>query len=163
MSTIVAVPHHDVVWLKPRPLARTPSSFPLLPLLPPRPALKHLPPEVWIQILENAFAFYRPKHASEHAQVIGLRMGLLLISKDIHVSNNDLQTTAAFCLLILCYFTRTSRSRCSTRIFVSLRCAFSTSSRRASMPPISSGTLSVVSRTLLLDGGSNLSTYPPYD
>lgn len=161
MTTIVAVPH--VVWLKPRPLARTPSSFPLLPLLPPRPALKHLPPEVWIQILENAFAFYRPKHASEHAQVIGLRVGLLLISKDIHVSNSDLQTTAAFCLLISCYFTRTSRSRCSTRTSMSLHCAFSTSSRRASTPPISNGTPSAVFRTPRPDGGSNLLIYPLYD
>ncbi|OJT08970.1 hypothetical protein TRAPUB_104 [Trametes pubescens] len=82
MSTIVTVP--QAVWLRPRPLARTPSSFPLLPLLPPRPALKHLPPEVWIQILENAFACYRPKHVSEHADVVRLRVGLLLISKDIH-------------------------------------------------------------------------------
>lgn len=96
MSTIVAVP--QTVWLRPRPLARTPSSFPLLPLLPPRPALKHLPPEVWIQILENAFAFYRPKHASEHADVVRLRAGLLLISKNIHVSSSRLQTIYITCV-----------------------------------------------------------------
>ncbi len=95
MSTIVTVP--QAVWLRPRPLARTQSSFPLLPLLPTRPALKHLPPEVWIQILENAFACYRPKHASEHADVVRLRVGLLLISKDIHVSSLGLQITT-FCV-----------------------------------------------------------------
>jgi hypothetical protein len=40
-----------VIFLRPRPLARTPGSFVLLPLLPqPRP-VKPLPEEVWSKVL----------------------------------------------------------------------------------------------------------------
>jgi hypothetical protein len=41
------------IFLQPRPLARTPGSFVLLPLLPqPRP-VKPLPTEVWSKILSH--------------------------------------------------------------------------------------------------------------
>ncbi|KAI0652302.1 hypothetical protein C8Q79DRAFT_922792 [Trametes meyenii] len=83
MSTILAPP--PAVWLKPRPLARTPSTFLLLPLLPAKPALKPLPPEVWSDILGHAFSFHGAKYAPvENTNTVGPRTGLLLISKDIH-------------------------------------------------------------------------------
>ncbi|KAI0639834.1 hypothetical protein C8Q77DRAFT_1185610 [Trametes polyzona] len=82
LSTVVASP--QAVWLKPRPLARSPSTFLLLPLLPSRPTLKPLPPEVWAEILQNAFALYSPNGSADDADVAALRTGLLLISKDIH-------------------------------------------------------------------------------
>ncbi|KAI0673565.1 hypothetical protein C8Q78DRAFT_1017742 [Trametes maxima] len=83
MSTTLAAP--PGVWLKPRPLARTPGTFLLLPLLPAKPALKPLPPEVWSDILGHAFAFYSTKTVSlANADTVRLRIGLLLISKDIH-------------------------------------------------------------------------------
>ncbi|KAI0830745.1 hypothetical protein BC628DRAFT_1531413 [Trametes gibbosa] len=84
MSTVVANP--QPVWLKPRPLARTPSSLLLLPLLPSKPPLKSLPSEVWAQIIENAFAFYDPGGSFEGTSASALRLGLLLISKDIHAA-----------------------------------------------------------------------------
>ncbi|KAH9858234.1 hypothetical protein C2E23DRAFT_769862 [Lenzites betulinus] len=84
MSTVLATP--QPVWLKPRPLARTPSSFLLLPLLPSKPPLKPLPSEIWAQILQNAFAFYDPGGPFGGPDAPALRTGLLLISKDIHAA-----------------------------------------------------------------------------
>ncbi|KAI0778625.1 hypothetical protein BD413DRAFT_510594 [Trametes elegans] len=82
MTATVEAPH--AVWLKPRPLARCPSSFMMLPLLPSEPASKPLPPEVWSDILAHVFAFYRPRGEFADADAARLRMGLLLISKEIH-------------------------------------------------------------------------------
>ncbi|KAI9062955.1 hypothetical protein FKP32DRAFT_1573116 [Trametes sanguinea] len=82
MSTIVAA--HEAVWLKPRPLARSPGTFLLLPLLPTQPALKPLPSEVWSNILEHTFSLYATKDPLSGASTARLRTGLLLISKDIH-------------------------------------------------------------------------------
>ena len=86
MSTTVVVTQAQAVWLCPRPLARCPSRFPLIPLLPHRPALKHLPSEVWSQILEHAFALYGPEGGIPEADAVQLRRGLLLVSKDLNVS-----------------------------------------------------------------------------
>ncbi|KAJ8457362.1 hypothetical protein ONZ51_g11578 [Trametes cubensis] len=72
------------VWLKPRPLASCPSSFLLLPLLPSKSAPKPLPSDVWSNILEFAFASYGPKTSFAKADAARLRLGLLLVSKDIH-------------------------------------------------------------------------------
>ncbi|KAI0361152.1 hypothetical protein OH77DRAFT_1516161 [Trametes cingulata] len=83
MSTILAAAP-QAVWLQPRPLARCPSSFLLLPLLPSQPELKPLPSEVWSNILAHTFAFYGPKGSFAEAEAVRLRLGLLLISKEIH-------------------------------------------------------------------------------
>ncbi|EAU92562.1 hypothetical protein CC1G_06573 [Coprinopsis cinerea okayama7 len=46
----------ETVLLRPRPLARTPGELLLLPLLPvPKPA-KHIPAELWIEILGHSLA-----------------------------------------------------------------------------------------------------------
>jgi len=51
MSVAGTYTENPAVFLRPRPLARTPGSFILLPLLPqPRPA-KPLPAEVWSKVL----------------------------------------------------------------------------------------------------------------
>ncbi|KAI8981238.1 hypothetical protein BD414DRAFT_516168 [Trametes punicea] len=82
MATTLAIP--QAVWLKPRPLAHTPSSFLLLPLLPSQPALKPLPGEVWSNILRYTFAFYGHRGPFSETDSSRLRLGLLLISKDVH-------------------------------------------------------------------------------
>lgn len=86
MSATVVVTEAHAVWLCPRPLERSPSRFPLIPLLPHRPALKHLPSEVWSQILEHAFASYGPEGGVSEEDAVMLRQALLLVSKDLHVS-----------------------------------------------------------------------------
>jgi hypothetical protein len=51
MSLASIYPETPAIFLRPRPLARTPGSFVLLPLLPgPRP-VKPLPAEVWSKVL----------------------------------------------------------------------------------------------------------------
>ncbi|CDO73188.1 hypothetical protein BN946_scf185007.g243 [Trametes cinnabarina] len=84
MSTSTTISAYQAVWLKPRPLARSPSAFLLLPLLPPKPALKHLPSEVWSNILEHTFALYTPDGAFVEPRAASWRVDLLLVSKDIH-------------------------------------------------------------------------------
>ena len=84
MSATVAVT--QTAWLCPRPLARCPGRFPLIPLLPHKPACKHLPPEVWSQILEDVFAAYGADNMFTEVEAARLRLGLLLVSKDLNVS-----------------------------------------------------------------------------
>ena len=84
MSTTLTVT--EAVWLCPRPLARCPSRFPLIPLLPHKPACKPLPSEVWSAILEDVFALYDPEGGLSGEEIVFLRRGLLLISKDLTVS-----------------------------------------------------------------------------
>jgi hypothetical protein len=51
MSLAGPYPETPPIYLRPRPLARTPGSFVLLPLLPvPRP-VKPLPAELWSKVL----------------------------------------------------------------------------------------------------------------
>ncbi|RPD82078.1 hypothetical protein L226DRAFT_607271 [Lentinus tigrinus ALCF2SS1-7] len=83
-ATVVVTEVPNTAWLCPRPLARCPSRFPLIPLLPHRPALKHLPSEVWSQILEHAFELYGPAGDVPEADAVKLKRGLLLVSKDLN-------------------------------------------------------------------------------
>ncbi|KAI0756575.1 hypothetical protein C8Q80DRAFT_1090729 [Daedaleopsis nitida] len=82
MSATVAVA--QAIWLSPRPLARCPSRFPLIPLLPQRPSGKTLPSEVWSKILQYVYLTYGLTGALIEEEIAGLRCGLLLISKDLN-------------------------------------------------------------------------------
>ncbi|KZT02512.1 uncharacterized protein LAESUDRAFT_706306 [Laetiporus sulphureus 93-53] len=75
----------STILLSPRPLARTAGKFLLLPLLPHRPVMKPLPPEVWSKILAYVFGHYEgaelcKSHRQEREQ---LRRGLLVVSKEL--------------------------------------------------------------------------------
>ena len=89
MSTTVlqAGPQVSAIWLYPRPLARCPSRFPLVPLLPQRPACKPLPSEVWSRIFEYLYALYEATTTPSGQIVANLKLSLLLISKDLNVSS----------------------------------------------------------------------------
>lgn len=71
------------IWLCPRPLARTPGRFPLIPLLPHKPAPKSLPSDIWDRILANVFAVYNaPGVKSDEA--LRLKLALLRISRAVN-------------------------------------------------------------------------------
>lgn len=86
MSMSATVALTQATWLCPRPLARSPSRFPLIPLLPHKPVCKHLPSEVWSEILEHVFNAYAAVNAYPEDQAPRLRLGLLLVSKEMSVS-----------------------------------------------------------------------------
>ncbi|KAI0040277.1 hypothetical protein FA95DRAFT_1599491 [Auriscalpium vulgare] len=71
------------VFLRPRPLARSPSSFLLLPLLPKRAPLKELPSEVWSKVL--AYVVHNEdddKLEGEHKRTqLRARWNILLVCK----------------------------------------------------------------------------------
>ncbi|TFK81652.1 hypothetical protein K466DRAFT_501784 [Polyporus arcularius HHB13444] len=85
-ATIVLTEATDAVWLCPRPLELSPSRFPLIPLLPHRMALKHLPSEIWSQILEHVYASYGPEGGVSEVDAVRLRQALLLVSKDLNAA-----------------------------------------------------------------------------
>ncbi|THH13979.1 hypothetical protein EW146_g6302 [Bondarzewia mesenterica] len=69
-ETIIEPP---AVFLRPRPLALTPGSFVLLPLLPKRPPPKALPAEVWSKVLEYAFSHDAMKNMEVRERRAALR------------------------------------------------------------------------------------------
>lgn len=83
-TTIVFVP--QTVWLCPRPLARCPSRFPLIPLLPHQPACKPLPSEVWSRVFECLFALYDANAALSTQISVSQKLNLLLVSRNLNVS-----------------------------------------------------------------------------
>ena len=76
------------IFLQPRPLARTPGSFVLLPLLPrPRP-VKPLPAEVWSKVLSYVIDDGEdcPMGISEKRAHLRKKWGLLFVCKPWVVS-----------------------------------------------------------------------------
>lgn len=75
------------ILLQPRPLSRVAGCFTLLPLLPHRREMIPLPGEVWTKILKYAFDHYDSETENPHPRRDELRRGLLVLSKDLHVSS----------------------------------------------------------------------------
>lgn len=73
----------STILLSPRPLARYPGHFLLLPLLPYRPSLKPLPSEIWSKILAYVYQHYDCELPGSLVQRDLLRQGLLLVCKDL--------------------------------------------------------------------------------
>ncbi|KAI1793976.1 hypothetical protein LXA43DRAFT_185371 [Ganoderma leucocontextum] len=83
MSTSTTLLLSETIWLCPRPLARCPGRFPLIPLLPEKPAPKPLPCDIWNRILEHVFALYNaPGVKSDEAMM--LKLGLVRISRAVN-------------------------------------------------------------------------------
>ncbi|OCH87477.1 hypothetical protein OBBRIDRAFT_154957 [Obba rivulosa] len=71
------------ILLSPRPLARCPGAFSLVPLLPLPPPRKRLPLDVWSGILAHVFRSYQAGYAHRGScSAQDLKLGLLLVCKD---------------------------------------------------------------------------------
>lgn len=96
MSVVNADSGTSTILLRPRPFALRSGSFLLLPLLPEKEVAKHLPSEIWTQILYYAITQYNQheKHLSDN-----YRLGLLLISKTLKVRKiPESMTSHSHCL-----------------------------------------------------------------
>lgn len=85
MSTSTTLLLSETIWLCPRPLARIPGRFPLIPLLPEKPAPKSLPADIWNRVLEHVFALYNAP-AVKSDEALKLKLDLLRISRAVNVS-----------------------------------------------------------------------------
>ncbi|EMD41867.1 hypothetical protein CERSUDRAFT_147248 [Gelatoporia subvermispora B] len=72
------------VLLSPRPLARCPGAFPLIPLLLPHPSPKSLPLDVWSTVLAHILRILEAEHNTynESRKTLEWKLGLLLVCKD---------------------------------------------------------------------------------
>lgn len=93
MSVAGTYTETPAVFLRPRPLARTPGSFILLPLLPqPRPA-KSLPAEVWSKVLSYVISDQEDGRVDVPARraLLRNRWELLFVCKSWAVSSLSFQ------------------------------------------------------------------------
>jgi hypothetical protein len=89
MSVAGTYTETPAVFLRPRPLARAPGSFILLPLLPqPRPA-KPLPAEVWSKVLSYVISDQEDGRVGvpERRALLRKRWKLLFVCKSWVVSS----------------------------------------------------------------------------
>ncbi|TBU34480.1 hypothetical protein BD311DRAFT_784103 [Dichomitus squalens] len=84
MSTSTTLAVSETIWLCPRPLARSPGRFPLIPLLPDKAARAFLPSELWECVLEYVFAQYNARDAGPEQDVVAMKLGLLRVSKSFN-------------------------------------------------------------------------------
>jgi hypothetical protein len=73
------MPLDPIIILQPRPLARTPAQLVLVPLLPLQPPGKHIPAELWNEILVHALFDGR------NVELHPWRLSLLLVCKTFRV------------------------------------------------------------------------------
>ncbi len=85
MSTSTTLLLSETIWLCPRPLARIPGRFPLIPLLPEKSAPKSLPSDIWSRILEHVFALYNAPGVNSD-EALRLKLELLRVSRAVNVS-----------------------------------------------------------------------------
>ena len=86
MSTRTTLAIPGAIWPCPRPLARLPGRFPLIPLLPDKAAGASLPLELWECVLQHVFALYNAPDAGLEEDTVALKLGLLRVSRSFNVS-----------------------------------------------------------------------------
>lgn len=99
-----SVPGTETVFLSPRPLAKYPGVFTLVPLLEKRPPRKYIPAEIWARIMklaieesdEGPFSELRwptlpvLECSDEKKRMIKFKWDLLLVCKEFKVSKTFL-------------------------------------------------------------------------